>query len=155
MDRNDFIEYLHKPIGFDKLKTFYKTNNINTCKVELYYDFIFGLLHIIRDTYPGDDVMSEETIDSHFKFCWNKNLDNFKKEDINFEFVNLEIQNYLYNMCYDVFYQSPDKDNSILILFSTFNKLFNLNDETKTKSDLDIFIELYKSFNKIIITKER
>ena len=154
MNYNEFMEYLNKPIGFEKLKLYYKSNNINNFKVELYYDFIFGLLHIIRDTYPGDDVIStDQIIESHFKFCWNKNLENFKKEKIEFVFDNIDIYSYLYNMCYDLYYSYEDKERGLFILFTTFNKLFNLDDTNKTKSELDIFIELYKSFNRITIRK--
>jgi len=155
MNVNNFMEYLNKPVGFENLKLYHKSNNINPVKTEIYYDFIFGLLHIIRDTYPGDDVMaSDNTINNHFKFCWDKNLKNFELENIILEFSNISVYSYLFNMSYDLFYNYNDKDTGSSLLFTTFNKLFNLDDKLKSKSDLDIFIEIYKTFNKTITIKK-
>ena len=60
--------------------------------MELYYDFCHSIYLLIIDTYLGDPEgnetkvqMNEDDNYKHFLWCWNKNIENFKKESILFE----------------------------------------------------------------------
>ena len=50
-----------------------------------FLDYVDSLLTLITETFLGDDVMGDDEARlNHFKWCWNKTIDNFRKENINF-----------------------------------------------------------------------
>lgn len=138
-----FLNYDGKFMSKESMAIIYGSNNIRYEKCELYSDFVQSLLHIIFDTYLGDDVMNPESQIKHFKWCWDKNIDNFKNEGIIFR--NDKIYTYFFEFVLDSFYFNNEKekfnftDNSLLDLWSD---LLNYN-KLKTKSEIDAFIEIY------------
>ena len=126
-------------------------NNVVTEKIELYNDFVISLCYLIHDTYLGDDVyVNIEDVKSHFDWCWYKNIENFEKENINFV-IDGEHYYYFLNYFTEIYYRNQDKTKLL------FNKIvdfwvgiFSLN-KNKTKSEYDIFIEVYKTINKYFI----
>ena len=80
--RRDIINYIYKTVDKGEMNVIYNDNNIQYHKCELYSDFVQSLLHLIFNTYLGDEVTSEENQRNHFKWCWKRNQTNFAKEDI-------------------------------------------------------------------------
>jgi hypothetical protein len=107
---------------------------------------------LILDTYLGDDkngetqiILSEEDNLKHFEWCWNKTVENFRKEEISF---NKRGDHYDYFLSFfsEIFYNQ--KENRIKSSIGTFfNDLFDRK-KPFTKSDLDMISSIYKSLDK-------
>lgn len=147
MNKGNFFDYINNPLSQDSVSMLYKANNIKFEKCELYSDFVQSLLRLIFDTYLGDDITNIEGQIKHFKWCWDRNIYNFKKEGINFQNDNL--YHYFLEFTLEVFYSSPDKnpidfkDKGILKIWYY---IFDYN-KTKSNSDMDTLIEIYKLFD--------
>ena len=138
----------------DKIELFYRANFINPLKTELFRDFTISLLDMVNDTYPGDDVSTEGYYMSHFKYCFNKVIENFNKEELFFNGNGKEIIEYFYVAMEEAYYKETDKKKTIVYLKNIYDKVFNLEDMNKTQSDLDIFIDIYKKFLILFTKKE-
>ena len=130
----------------------FRVNNIIPEKMDLYYDFSFSLYYLILDTYLGDEKSNETKVTltdednvKHFEWCWDKTIDNFKKEEITFNRKG-EHYDYFLSFFVEIFYNQ--KENKIK---DSIGKFFNdLFDRKKpfTKSDLDMVSSIYKSLDK-------
>ena len=119
---SDFIKYVAKPIDSKEMDLWVKANNISIEKTQLFFDFIRSLSTIMEDTYLGNDSIStKEDVLGHFNWCWNKNIENFSKENSNIKKVDFYL-----------------------------NKLFKLYLE-KTKSELDMLKDIYVVLDKSLI----
>lgn len=140
----DFLSYIKTPLSEESVTVLYSANNIRYEKCLLFSDYVQSLLTLIFDTYMGDDFTSDEDKVNHFKWCWNKNIDNFKEEGIYFN-DSKEGYNYFLEFMMEVFYKFKDKNNrnvpitirTLWVSVFSFNKL-------KTRSDMDNFLEIYK-----------
>ena len=146
-----FIDYFSKQLSSEQLEYLNHINQVIPEKVELYCDFAISLCYLINDTYLGDDTINdEEHIQLHFNWCWNTNIENFEKEGIKFK-KNGEHYYYFLNYFTEIFYQNPDKSKIL------FNKIVEFWDnvlsvtKSKTKSEYDIFIEIYKVQGKYLV----
>ena len=120
--------------------------------MDLYYDFSFSLYYLILETYLGDEknnetkiTLSDEDNIKHFEWCWDKTIDNFKKEEITF---NRKGDHYDYFLSFftEIFYnQKESKIKDSIGVF--FNDLFDRK-KPFTKSDLDMISSIYKSLDK-------
>ncbi len=130
----------------DDIVLMYKVNNVTPEKTELYLDFIHGIFDLVTTTYLGDDVMFEEDIENHFKWCWGKNIDNFKKEKLYF-LDDEDLYNYFHTLFIESFYNEDNKtESNINQLLEFWSDIFKYN-FTKTMSELEAFLDLYKIFN--------
>ena len=150
-DKLSFLAYIHNPVSKESIAVIYASNNIKYDKCELYSDFVQSLLMLAFDTYMGDDVMSVEDQIKHFKWCWEKIIDNFKEEGIYFK--SIKLYNYFLEFMLEVFYTYDGKklndytDNGILKIW---NDIFTY-DKPKTQADIDTLIEIYNIFEKSLI----
>lgn len=146
-----------KPVNHDDVEVWFNVNNMIYEKRQLFSDFTFGLHHLIKSTYLGDDtdnksetklVLSQEEKIGHFDWCWKKTLENFSKENVRFNLKG-EHKEYYEKFFMDLFYNAENKTISENI-DAFFEELF---DEEKmfTKSDLDMLTEIYKLLNKNIL----
>jgi hypothetical protein len=136
-----FFKYVVKPINRDEMAMWVKAHNINAQKSELFLDYIDSLLGLINETFLGDDVMSDDKSRlNHFKWCWNKTIDNFRKENVYFNREG-EHYEYFWNLVYESFYIDKNKRESgeLEKFFTLLFKLYIL----KSKSELDVLLELY------------
>ena len=149
----NFFNYITKPLNPEDVDIWFRANNIIPEKLELFSDFSHSLNLLIVETYLGDEdspndtkiVMSNEDNSKHFEWCWNKIIDNFKKEGINFNQKG-EHCDYFEAFFKDIFYnQSDDKVKHSISGF--FNDLFNVK-KPFTKSDLDMISTIYKHLDK-------
>jgi hypothetical protein len=148
----NFFNYIAKPMDSEDVDLWFRVNNIIPEKMDLYYDFSFSLYYLILDTYLGDDkngetqiILSEEDNLKHFEWCWNKTVENFRKEEISF---NKRGDHYDYFLSFfsEIFYNQ--KENRIKSSIGTFfNDLFDRK-KPFTKSDLDMISSIYKSLDK-------
>ena len=92
----ELLEYINKPLSIESINLIYKSNDVEYEKALLYGDFSRSLLKIIFNTYLGDELTKVSERVKHFDWCWDKVIDNFKKEDINFN-SNISI---IYPSCF-------------------------------------------------------
>jgi hypothetical protein len=144
---------MSKPIPKDEVIIWFNVHNMNYEKIELYGDIFKSLNYIILDTYMGDETnetrisLSKEDKELHFEWCWNKMLEDFRKENIIIKHGG-EHKEYFKSFFFDTFYNQSEKN----VKESIPNFLFEVFDVEKpfTKSDLDILTELYKLMEKNI-----
>jgi len=148
MDR--FFEWLVNPMSQDDITSWYLANNITPELTELFRDFCFSFLILLKETYLGDDFldnketrvgMTDQQKKEHFKWCWNKTIENFNKESIDFKF-NESDSEFFESFFFEVFYNQPDQKVKDTIN-EFFTQLFD-NVGKKTKSDIEIFTDIYK-----------
>jgi hypothetical protein len=146
-----FFDWLVKPMSQDDITSWYLANNITPELTELFRDFCVSLMDLLKDTYLGDDGdddvrdtkvgMTDPQKKDHFKWCWNTTVTNFKKENIDFNF-NKGDSEFIEAFFFDIFYNQTDiklKEN----IDEFFKQIFNYK-EKKTKSDIEIFTDIYK-----------
>jgi hypothetical protein len=147
-DRNSFLAYINNPMSKESVTVLFASNNIKFEKCELYSDFVQSLFMVVFDTYLGDEVTDLESQFNHFKWCWDKNINNFEKEGLFFE--NEKLYNYFLEFMLEVFYSYKEKkpfdytDKGILRIWLD---IFDFT-KTKTNSDVDTLIEIYSIFEK-------
>ena len=149
----NFFNWMAKPLPKDEVEIWFNVHNMNYEKIELYGDIFKSLNHIITDTYLGDDAsetkitMSEDDNVAHFDWCWNKTLEDFKKENVLIKHGGKH-KDYYKSFFMDTFYNQKEKN----IKDSIPNFLIDVFEVDKpfSKSDLDILTELYKLMEKNI-----
>lgn len=144
-----FMKYISTPLTDDSITILYTANNIKFDRVTLYLDFILSFLHISFDTYLGDDIMTQEDQINHFNWCWDKNLKNFKIENIHFK-DNLELRNYFKEFMVEIYYNLDGKDGNNNVndnIISLWKHIFNYKG-VKSRADVDSFIDIYNIFDK-------
>jgi hypothetical protein len=151
----EFYNYITKHLEPEQVELWFRANNIIPERMDLYYDFCQSLYLLIIDTYLGEELdeketkveMNSEDNKKHFKWCWDKNIENFKKENISFE-ENGEHFDYFHSFFKEIFYDQKEYriKNSIDIFF---NDLFS-RDKPYTQVDLDLVYNIYKSLDKNI-----
>jgi hypothetical protein len=103
----------------------------------------------------GDDARNETNVSlndedkiKHFRWCWNTTIGNFKKENIKFS-TEGEHCEYFISFFLEVFYNQKNK--SVKESVGVFLKeLFDKN-KTFTKSDINLYTEIYKLLDKNIL----
>jgi hypothetical protein len=142
----DFIEYISKLMKKEDILLLYKINNVTPERSALYLDFTHSLYDLIVTTYLGDEVMDNDSIKQHFDWCWKKVIDAFQKEKIYFESV--ELYNYFFTLFLESFYTEVDKsEKNVNKLLEFWQDIFEYS-VTKTLSELEAFIDLYKIFDR-------
>ena len=144
------FDWLAKPMDKEDINAWYLANNITPELTELFRDFCFSFLNLLKDTYLGDDFndnketkvgMTTNQKKEHFKWCWDKTIKNFNKESIDFKFNNDDSE-FFESFFFEVFYNQPDqkvKDQINNFFKQIFDRGFN-----KTKSDIEMFTDIYK-----------
>ena len=149
----NFFNWMSKPITQDEVIIWFNVHNMNYERIELYGDIFKSLNYIIIDTYMGEETsetkisLSQEDKESHFEWCWNKMIEDFKKENIIIKHGGKH-KEYFRSFFFDTFYNQSEKN----IKESISNFLVEIFDVEKpfSKSDLDILTELYKLMEKNI-----
>lgn len=115
--------------------------NISREKCELFHDFIVSLYKITDKTFLGLDVLYDiDDQKKHFRWCWNKTLNNFKEEKINFNNDNF-FYNYFETLFINSYYKIKEiNEESKILLF--MDSLFNFNN-FKSETELLILEQLY------------
>jgi hypothetical protein len=93
------------------------------------------------EEYENPVQMSKEDNEKHFDWCWNKVVENFQKENINF-LIEGKHKTYFKLFLEDVYYNQ----SNIMVrksVNSFMDDLFN-REKGFSKSDLELFTEIYK-----------
>ena len=149
----NFFNWMSKPIPHDEVVIWFNVHNMNYERIELYGDIFKSLNHIIIDTYMGEETketkisLSLEDKESHFDWCWNKMVEDFRRENIIIKHGG-EHKDYFRSFFFDTFYNQSEKN----VKDSIPNFLIEVFDVKKpfSKPDLDILTELYKLMEKNI-----
>lgn len=145
---NRFIDYFSKPLTTEQILYLNNINNISYDRVEIYHDFIISLLYTINETYLGDDVIKcDDDRLSHFNWCWNKVIDNFNEENIKIQKKG-EHFNYFYNYMITLFYLDKERTDDLIKNYLIFWDDIMISIDSKTKSEYDLFVDVYKIMNK-------
>jgi hypothetical protein len=145
-----FFDWLTKPMDQDDITAWYLANNITPELTDLFKDFCLSFMYLIKETYLGDDLdtntptkvgMTNKQKKEHFNWCWNKTIENFKKENINFIFNDID-SDFFEGFFFEVFYDQQNLETKNAIN-NFFEKLFDTK-HNKTKSDIEIFTDIYK-----------
>jgi hypothetical protein len=107
-------------------------------------------------TYLGDEnsvfetkvLMSDTDKINHFNWCWKKTISNFQQENLVF-IEDGEQYTYFENFFMEVFYNQDDEMIRKQI-GQFFIDLFD-KEKTFTKSDLDLYTEMYKLLDKQLV----
>lgn len=145
MEYLDKIEYSNLEEYKKEIDFWYRRYNISREKVELFYDFLLALYENIDETYLGDDIDYEfEDIEKHFKWCWNKVIQDFEKERIFFK-GDGALYEYMFGFFHGGYY-TKRRDGGELIILKIFDILFNEN-IVKIQSEIETFTDFYQLFN--------
>jgi hypothetical protein len=156
MSMENFFNWVTKPMSNEDVEIWFNMNNMIPEKGELFFDYCISLFNLVSLTYLGGDgssnetnvVMNDDDKEKHFLWCWNTTIENFKKENIKFSNKG-EHYEYFSTFFMEVFYNQ--KNNSVKESIGVFlNELFDKN-KTFTKSDLDLYTEIYKLLDKNIL----
>jgi hypothetical protein len=140
------------PLSYEQIQLLYKANDIKFDRCNLYYDFIKSLNVTLFTTYLGEEyIKTESEIKEHFVWCLDKVIKDFNQEKIEFGDTG-KIKDYFFYFYYELFYinneKSLEKLNKLADLSFDFNRI-------KSRSDMDILIELYKMFEKSLYYKTK
>lgn len=144
----EFYRYVSEPVPQKDLDVWFKANDIIQEKSELFFYFIKSLYLLVDKTYLGPDIIRDVESKNHFKWCWSKVVSNLEKEGIRFN-ESGEHFDYFLNFFLESFY-SYDSTLVIDKVDKFFSTLFVIEDR-KTKSELDIYTELYKTLDNNLI----
>ena len=145
----ELLNYINKPMSRESITMIYTTNSVSYEKCELFNDFIQSLLTLIFDTYMGDDITDSVEQKNHFKWCWNKNVENFKSEGL--IIGDYRTYTYFHEFMCDVYYPITKKESQQVTknLLKLWAFIFDFNN-VKSKSDVDTLIEVYNMLNNSI-----
>lgn len=141
----------NRPLSEDSLNILYSANNIDYDLVELFNDFTQSLLLIIFETYLGDDVLTDSDKMKHFDWCWEKNIENFKKEGIIIKDDD-EVFNHYLEFMLNFFYlidKSDDLEEISMTIRVIWTSIFSYK-KLKTKKEVDKFLKIYSLMKKTL-----
>lgn len=121
-------------------------------RVEIFEDFTLTLLNYIYKYYIDKESLSDDVdIKNHYSWCYKKTCDEFLVEEIDFR-KNDELNEYYYAYYYSLLYKK--EENLPLIEYEIFWKnIFDI-DNQKNKTFINMFIEVYKIYDKSINKNE-
>jgi hypothetical protein len=152
MENSEFVNYITNPLTIDQMNLLYKANDVKFDRCNLYYDFIKSLNKVIVDTYLGSEyITTDREVKEHYLWCFNNIVDNFKEENIIFDDV-VRLKEYFFYFYDELFYKDSDKFLNKLDNLAEFSFDFH---RIKSRSDIDIMIELYKLFEKSLYFKTK
>jgi hypothetical protein len=152
MENSEFVNYITNPLTIDQMNLLYKANDVKFDRCNLYYDFIKSLNKVIVDTYLGTEyITTDREVKEHYLWCFNNIVDNFKEESIVFDDV-VRLKEYFFYFYDELFYKDSDKVLNKLDNLAEFSFDFH---RIKSRSDIDIMIELYKLFEKSLYFKTK
>ena len=99
--------------------------------------------------WGGEVIVTDTQKVGHFQWCWDKNIDNFSEENINFK-KGGDHYEYFWHFFSESFYNEKGEPIITEKMDDYLKKLFELHVE-KTKSDLDVLTDIYKVLDKSII----
>jgi len=119
-------------------------------RVEIYKDFALNLLYYINYYYIDyESINTDEDINNHFNWCYNKVCDEFKLEGLDFS-KNAGIRKYFNAYYYYNFYKVDFKQDTSLKYYENFWKTIFEIEKQKNKNIINVLIEIYTMFDKSV-----
>lgn len=149
----ELLSYINTPMSKESINVLYTANNIRYERCQLYNDFIQSLILLVFDTYLGDEITDKQEQRNHFKWCWDKNIENFSRENIHIE--SPKLFSYYMDFMLEVYYPITNKLENKAVhrnILNLWTYVFNYTNK-KTKSDMDTLIEVYKLFDQAVKSK--
>lgn len=149
-NEHEFLNYFKKPLSDKDIMRYYKISKIEEPKLSLVRNVVTSLLTLIHDTYLGDDKMDDTDKENHFEWCWNKLNTDLKLANIDLN-NKVEFKNWIKTSTFQIFYDesNDDKEDILISMKELWSKLLNM-DGVKTKSDIDLLIDVYNYYYKTI-----
>jgi len=147
MDKGyEFLNYFKKILPKEEIEVFYKTHKIEEPKVILLSNIVTSLFTLIHDTYFGDELMGEDDKEKHFEWCWVKLTNDLMYVNVFLE-DKLIFKKWIKETCFDIFYnvKCAEKEDIIINMKNLWETILDMNN-LKTKSDVDLLIEIYKFY---------
>jgi|TARA_R110000822_G_scaffold30389_2_gene88585 hypothetical protein len=153
---DQFFKWLSEPMKREDIQTWNMAHNIMPELTNLFKDYCFSFYYLVRDTYLGDSHqgfnetkigMTNADKENHYEWCWNKTIENFKKENINFKFSGNDHE-FFKEFFFEVFYNQEDEHMRIA-LNDFLKQMFNRKRPT-SKSDLEMFTDVYKTLERAL-----
>lgn len=119
-------------------------------RLDLYKDFTCDLVIKINETFLGDHLMGDKEKRDHFNWCWNKVIDEFGEQYIQFE-KECELKEFLWYSFYDLYYESEEDKDEVrdnLLIMWTFVFDYRLE---KNESEISFAINAYNKFDECLI----
>lgn len=127
-------------------------------RVEVYKDFTINLLFYLKHYYLDKKTLStDEDIENHFNFCFNKVCDEFLKEDINFK-NNDDLREYFFSYYYKQLYTFNFDENNADDMFNQIEKFWRNIFKVKKINDnniINVLIEVYLIFDESLEFEEK
>ena len=116
-------------------------------RVEIFKDFTINLVNYIIAYYLDDETLSSDNdIQNHFNWCFNKVCGEFEEEGINFR-DNKSLRDYFYQFFYYQFYKRENREVSTSYYEKFWRSIFNIEEKQKNKNIMNTMIELYNIFD--------
>jgi len=142
-------KYIKEEMDIDSIKAIYRINDVDSELNSLYRDFSKTLSYNIFMSYFGDNYFTEEDKVNHYNWAFDKTKSSFNGLSLKIRYSE-ELRDYFFEFLNDIFYSHPLKDNYYCVdnnINRLWDYLFNL-DVSKSKSDIDTHIDLYKMFDR-------
>jgi len=147
-----FIKYTKEIMNKSELNSLYLKHNIDYDRCVLYTDFLESLFTLIFTTYLGDEYHNAEDKFRHFDWCWFKNIENFKEENIFFITTDMCYE-YFQALIYETFYENNTKEKESLKKLTDLYKNILSYQKNKSCSDFDQMLKLYSMIEKMVKIK--
>jgi hypothetical protein len=145
-------EYKDRVINPIDLGVILKKENVIKERCNLYLDVLMTFFNNVCESYLGREYMkTNEDIQGHFEWCYNKTINEFKEEGINFESIIL--REYLWD--YTLFMVYTTEETPDLEFFDMNWKFIMEFTGVKTKNALSEMLYIYKLFDDILDTKRK
>jgi len=119
-------------------------------RVETYKDFAMNLLYYINHYYIDyESINTDEDIENHFNWCFNKVCAEFLLEGLDFS-KNKEVRKYFNAYYYHNFYKASEKQDTSLAYYEKFWKTIFEIEKQKNKNILNVLVEIYTIFDKSV-----
>lgn len=147
-----FFNYIYTPITDNKVLTIYNKHNIIYERTIIYHDFTVSLIDLVFSTYLGDDITTTKQQKQHFIWCWNKTIESFLAEGLNFD--DKKLKSYFWDIISEMFYSVRNKTLDTGQRFINICSYLLSYYSSKSLLDMDSFITLYKLFDDALIIND-
>jgi hypothetical protein len=123
-------------------------------RVGIYQDFALNLLYYINYYYIDyESINTDEDIDNHYNWCFNKVCDEFLLEELNFR-ENNSVRMYFKSYYYNFFYKPNINQDTSLVYYEKFwRAIFDIENQKNNKL-INVLIEIYLIFDESINNKK-
>jgi hypothetical protein len=121
-----------------------KAHNVLLERVQLYHEFVTNLCFYLYETYLGSEYMtSPKDIEGHFNWGFNKVVNEFKEEGIDFSSNNYVKDYFKEYFTYNLYGNSTKTVDAVLEMWT---HVFTLRPE-KSKNEFEVLLDIYERFD--------